>query len=779
MKKLKAFVAVLLSVILVPTCLPVIESVPVNAATYSSIPISSTNFPDKNFRNYIKGACDDNMDGILDKGEIEEINWLYCDERDISSLKGIEFFPNLYGIDCYFNDIKSVDLSKNTKLKYIDLSDNYISSINLSNNTKLEFVDLSENCISTINLNNNTNLVYLNLADNPITSIDISNCPNLKNLYLNSKPHRHIDYDGPTMCYWVQNENEHEFLIPAGTNIILDGTGNATIVKQPLDFTCEHDEMAVFDVGATGKGLKYQWQYKNAGSSSWTTWSSKTSSVISVAYDESRDGMSVRCIVTDANGNKVTSKTATLKYEYPFYILYERYGTISGQSYVTIPANEAVNFEIGAAGKGLKYLWQYKAKGDDTWTDWTSKTTPIISVAYAPYRDGMSFRCKVTNFEGRVLFSREVELRYETPFAITKQPTNSTVDPGGTAKFSVTATGKDLKYLWQYKEAGKSNWVDWTSKTTASISVAYAAYRDGMSLRCVVTDETGAKLTSDVVKLNYNSVFSITAQPVSATVDVNNLAYFEVKAEGKGLKYLWQYKEAGKSSWTDWTSKTTSKISVAYAASRDGMSLRCIVTDSSGNKLTSNTVTLNYNNPLAITGQPVSIAVNENSLANFEVKATGKGLKYLWQYKEKGKSTWTNWTSKTTAKISVAYAAYRDGMSFRCVVTDSLGNKLTSKAAALTYNKVFAITSQPLSVTVDQNSAANFEIKAEGKGLKYLWQYKLAGDSSWTDWTSKTTARISVAYAAYRNNMQLRCIVTDSNGRTLTSNVVTLKYNAS
>ncbi|MCR5203656.1 MAG: hypothetical protein K6E47_07335, partial [Lachnospiraceae bacterium] len=67
--------------------------------------------------------------------------------------------------------------------------------------------------------------------------------------------------------------------------------------------------------------------------------------------------------------------------------------------------------------------------------------------------------------------------------------------------------------------------------------------------------------------------------------------------------------------------------------------------------------------------------------------------------------------------------------------------------------------------------------KAEGKGLKYLWQYKLAGDSSWTDWNSKTTADISVAYAAYRNNMQLRCVITDSNGNTVTSNVVTLKYN--
>ncbi|MCR5206669.1 MAG: hypothetical protein K6E47_16690 [Lachnospiraceae bacterium] len=132
-------------------------------------------------------------------------------------------------------------------------------------------------------------------------------------------------------------------------------------------------------------------------------------------------------------------------------------------------------------------------------------------------------------------------------------------------------------------------------------------------------------------------------------------------------------------------SEADDDFNVFYAAYRDGMSVRCVVTDASGKKVTSNTVTLKYNQPLTITKQPANATVNTGSAASFSVTATGKGLKYMWQYKNAGDTSWTDWTSKTTANISVAYAAYRNGMSVRCIVTDATGKKVTSNSATLIY----------------------------------------------------------------------------------------------
>ena len=65
---------------------------------------------------------------------------------------------------------------------------------------------------------------------------------------------------------------------------------------------------------------------------------------------------------------------------------------------------------------------------------------------------------------------------------------------------------------------------------------------------------------------------------------------------------------------------------------------------------------------------------------------------------------------------------------------------------------------------------------AEGDGLSYLWAYKLDGSDEWVDWTSKTTAEISVAYKDYRNGMQLKCKITDANNNTTETDIVTLTY---
>ncbi|MCR5203473.1 MAG: Ig domain-containing protein, partial [Lachnospiraceae bacterium] len=278
-----------------------------------------------------------------------------------------------------------------------------------------------------------------------------------------------------------------------------------------------------------------------------------------------------------------------------------------------------------------------------------------------------------------------------------------------------------------------------TLTTTYPSALIYQKASGGIGFK-VDTDNNGTYETA----LNADDMPTISKQPANCTCNENEAATFSVTAKGTGLTYLWQYMNAGDTSWTSWTSKTTASISVAYSAARDRMKVRCIITDVDGKQVKSNTATLNYNIPVSITTQPSSVTVNEGKSADFVVVAKGKGLKYLWQYKEAGKTAWTDWTSKTTASINVAYAANRDGMSLRCVVTDASGKKVTSNVATLTYNYPLSITKQPASVTVTANSAASFSVTATGKGLKYLWQYKEAGKSSWTDWTSKTTASISV-----------------------------------
>ena len=86
-----------------------------------------------------------------------------------------------------------------------------------------------------------------------------------------------------------------------------------TITTEPADFEVKSaNSTATFTVEASGTGtLRYQWESKEVGSETWTVWAGKTAATMTCKVTEARDGLQVRCVVTDDNGS-TTSQAATM-----------------------------------------------------------------------------------------------------------------------------------------------------------------------------------------------------------------------------------------------------------------------------------------------------------------------------------------------------------------------------------------------------------------------------------------------------------------------------------
>ena len=365
------------------------------------------------------------------------------------------------------------------------------------------------------------------------------------------------------------------------------------IQSQPQDASVEIGKAATFAVEATGEELSYLWEYKRLSDTTWKSWKSKMTATISVPYDASRDGMQLRCKITDGYGNVVRTDEVMLSYFEPVNLEI----TSQPQS-VTVETGKAATFSVEATGEGLSYLWEYKRLTDTAWKSWKSMTTATIKVTYQENRDGMLLRCKITDAYGNVIRTDEATLTYRTPVAlvITSQPQSVTVGTGKTATFAVEATGDSISYLWEYKRVTDTTWKSWKSMTEATINVAYQANRDGMLLRCKVTDGYGNVIRTDEATLTYRTPVAlvITSQPQSTTVETGKAATFAVEASGEELSYLWEYKRASDTTWKSWKSKTNPTLTVPYDASRDGMQLRCKITDGQGNVIRTEEVTLSY-----------------------------------------------------------------------------------------------------------------------------------------------------------------------------------------
>jgi hypothetical protein len=83
------------------------------------------------------------------------------------------------------------------------------------------------------------------------------------------------------------------------------------------------------------------------------------------------------------------------------------------------------------------------------------------------------------------------------PPAITQQPSNQTVVPGGTAAFTILATGSEpLAFQWQKNNLNLADGGHYSGATTASLSISNADTNDAASYRCVVTNTYGSTNSS-------------------------------------------------------------------------------------------------------------------------------------------------------------------------------------------------------------------------------------------------------------------------------------------
>ena len=188
------------------------------------IAINEKNFPDENFRDYVAGEWDKDHDKYFSPSEIAAAKWISCDNKEISNLKGIEFFTNIWLLECYYNNLTTIDLSHNKNLSYINCHHNQLKeldvsglpllktfycghnelpSIDVSKNEQLEDFDCQDNHLDTLNVSQNKELVKLSCGDNNLTELDVSENKKLKELGCYRDNLSNLDLGNQTELEWL------------------------------------------------------------------------------------------------------------------------------------------------------------------------------------------------------------------------------------------------------------------------------------------------------------------------------------------------------------------------------------------------------------------------------------------------------------------------------------------------------------------------------------------------------------------------------------------------
>ena len=154
-----------------------------NYAGFDPVPINEDIFPDENFRKFVAAKpINANEDGFLSEEELKAVKIMNVSSKEISSLKGIEFFTALTKLNCSINSLTSLDVSKNTALTYLDCIRNNLESLDVSKNTALTVLFCSYNSLKSLDVSKNTALTYLDCYENDLKSLDVSKNTALKEL---------------------------------------------------------------------------------------------------------------------------------------------------------------------------------------------------------------------------------------------------------------------------------------------------------------------------------------------------------------------------------------------------------------------------------------------------------------------------------------------------------------------------------------------------------------------------------------------------------------------
>lgn len=176
-----------------------------NAKAAGDIEINETNFPDKNFREFVLDRLDYEHDGKLTESEISnttQIWWQTTDPR-VSDLTGIEYFTELKDLFVENHNLTKLDVSKLTKLENLRCDGNRLTSLNVSGCTKLKDLYCDDNKLTSLDVSGLTSLYSIHTENNQFTKVNAKGCTALERFENNEGTLGEIDLSGCTSLKYV------------------------------------------------------------------------------------------------------------------------------------------------------------------------------------------------------------------------------------------------------------------------------------------------------------------------------------------------------------------------------------------------------------------------------------------------------------------------------------------------------------------------------------------------------------------------------------------------
>ena len=212
--------------------------------------LNAENFPDANFRAALANILDINEGDEISQEKINATTQIYVSDKSISDLKGIEHFTALTTLYCDYNQLTTLDVSKNTTLTNLDCYNNQLTALDVSKNTALTSLECYNNQLTALDVSKNTALTLLECDYNQLTTLDVSKNTTLTNLDCSNNQLTALDVSKNTALTYLSCTDNKLTTLDISKNTAL------TYLR------CYNNQLTVLDV-SKNTALTYLWCYNN------------------------------------------------------------------------------------------------------------------------------------------------------------------------------------------------------------------------------------------------------------------------------------------------------------------------------------------------------------------------------------------------------------------------------------------------------------------------------------------------------------------------------------
>lgn len=409
------------------------------------------------------------------------------------------------------------------------------------------------------------------------------------------------------------------------------------IIKQPKDFICKvtdntysgpEDEISIynnfasFTIQAIGKGpLKYQWQeHTGSGwrdvldsSDTGVQGATTTKLIVPIAEDACDQPYyySYRCVITDRENSTVTSQEAVVKAKHVFHTTYTEGGTqkvyekvenikekgkpdhtivVGGTEY---KCESSLGHNFSCIGSHIEKVYEYNKPLPHEYGDWV-----ILDGTDSSGKQYMCRTCEVCGYNQIQVYNNilirvqpeDVKCKTSDHYVTDYDDAMSIVN--NKVSFFVEAEGDtELSYQWKESHDGGSTWttlsdhvlqwpghpdfddVEGATSDTLTVSVPSTACCDNIVYCCVITDEDGHTITTNLAKLDASHLYEAECSDGHGGTQTKVRGENVVKSSSDTIHYAYIIHGSG----------TTGRGDI-YSGSTDGHRVMCLGDECSSKK---------------------------------------------------------------------------------------------------------------------------------------------------------------------------------------------------